>query len=134
MDGVNKRMSELNLKEIQEQDGLQSSSFMPAFATTNLGYSPKSANKAVRQQSSKGRVRAFSSMPKNAVNFYTLKKGLYKKGNATAGKVASKSLSRNMSMVTSGESKHVAAKSVGMLTAYGELNNVGNTSAAMAVR
>lgn len=67
--------------------------------------------------STKERVRAFSHLPKNAVNFYKLKKGLYINNNC----MRPKSLSRDHSVTNNSESRNIA-KSVGLLTAYGELN------------
>lgn len=69
-----KRCSELNLVEIQENEGLQSSEFM-----INHAQSPKSAHKALRHMGSREKARALSSLPRNAVNIYTMKKGLYLK-------------------------------------------------------
>ena len=67
--------------------------------------------------STRNKVRANSIMPKNAINFYKLKKGLYFRKNS---KTKINSLSRDDSQFIQKEG-HNNARSVGILSAYGEL-------------
>lgn len=58
-------------------------------------------------------------LPKNAYNFYKLKKGLYLKQGS---KAKMRTLSRQDSQFVGSEGQAIA-KSVGILTAYGEMAN-----------
>ena len=63
-------------------------------------------------------------LPKNAINFYKLKKGLYLKKSSVKAKM--RTLSREDSQFIGSEGRAIA-KSVGILTAYGEMAQ-GNTN------
>ena len=58
-------------------------------------------------------------MPKTAVNYYNLRKGLYLKNGAPRGYSASRQNSRLMG--SHDPRNAMGAKSVGILNAYGEL-------------
>ena len=70
-----------------------------------------------RIMSTRNAVRANSMLPKNAINFYKLKKGLYLKKSS---KARMRTLSREDSQFIGSEGRAIA-KSVGILTAYGEM-------------
>jgi hypothetical protein len=55
-------------------------------------------------------------MPKTAINFYNLRKGLYLKNGAHQN-----SISRTASIKVMGSNERTTAKSTGLLNAYGEL-------------
>ena len=58
-------------------------------------------------------------MPRNAINYYNLRKGLYLKNSGTRNQI----LSRSSKKMTASQD-HTNAKSVGILNAYGELANM----------
>lgn len=61
-------------------------------------------------------ARPHSIMPKTAINFYNLRKGLYLKNGAHNG-----SISRTGSIKAMNTHDRGSAKSTGLLNAYGEL-------------
>ena len=67
--------------------------------------------------STRNAIRNNSIMPKNAINFYKLKKGLYLRKNSK-GKVNSVSIDNSHYMPSD---ERAIARSVGILTAYGEM-------------
>ena len=70
-----------------------------------------------RIMSTRNAIRNNSIMPKNAINFYKLKKGLYLRKNSK-GKVNSVSIDNSQYMPSD---ERAIARSVGILTAYGEM-------------
>jgi hypothetical protein len=79
--------------------------------------SPMNMKHKQRIMSTRNAVRAKSMMPKNAINYYKLKKGLYLRKNSM-GKVNSVSIDQSQYMASD---EKAVAKSVGILTAYGEM-------------
>ena len=79
-------------------------------------------NWRIRATTAKREVKAKSMMPKTAINFYNLKKGLYLKNSQKFKniEVRNTGLSQNPSNVI-GSHERTVSKSVNLLSAYGEL-------------
>ena len=77
---------------------------------------PNSRKLRIRAKTAKRDVRMNSMMPKNAINFYNLQKGLYLK--SASRKQRNTHLSQDLAVGLNGR---MVSKSMNLLNAYGEL-------------